>query len=170
MKIARVLALFAFLALPAAFAQSLYVGAEVGQLLRDSGSGLSDISTRNLGAQVGLNFSSLGVRAAVEGNVAAQRLESGSVDALLNLGLFGQSLYFGVGGDAFDLSRLGELETLQTGVGESPFGVHATVGGELRLALFGVFAELQPVYRLSQGGVDESSGFFRTRAGVNIHF
>lgn len=163
----RVFALLAFLALPAAFAQNLYLGAEVGQLLNDSG---SDLSTRNLGAQLGLNFSGLGVRAAVEGNVAAQSLESGSVDALLSLGLFGQSLYFGVGGDAFDLSRLGELETLQTGGADSPFGVHATVGGELRLSLIGVFAEIQPVYRLSTGGVDRSSGFFRTRAGVNIHF
>lgn len=163
----RIFALFAFLTLPAAFAQSLYVGAAVGQLLSESG---SELSTRDLGAQLGLNFSGLGVRAAVEGNLAAQSLESGSVDALLNLGLFGQSLYFGVGGDAFDLSRLGELETLQTDVGESPFGVHATVGGELRLSLIGVFAEIQPVYRLSPGGVDESSGFFRTRAGVNVHF
>lgn len=163
----RIFALFAFLTLPAAFAQNLYVGAEVGQLLTEGG---SELSTRDLGAQLGLNFSSLGVRAAVEGNLAAQSLESGSVDALLNLGLFGQSLYFGVGGDAFDLSRLGELETLQLGGTESPFGVHATVGGELRLSLIGVFAEIQPVYRLSQNGVDESSGFFRTRAGVNIHF
>ena len=167
MKTVRFFALFAFLTLPAAFAQNLYVGAEVGQLLTENG---SELSTRDLGAQLGLNFSSLGVRAAVEGNLAAQTLESGSVDALLNLGLFGQSLYFGVGGDAFDLSRLGELETLQTDGATSPFGVHATVGGELRLALFGVFAEIQPVYRLGQGGVDRSSGFFRTRAGVNIHF
>ena len=167
MKTVRIFALFASLALPAAFAQSLYVGAEMGQLLSEDG---SDLSTRELGAQLGLNFFSLGVRAAVEGNLAAQRLESGSVDALLNIGLFGQSLYFGVGGDAFDLSRLGELETLQVGAVDSPFGVHATVGGELRLSLFGVFGEIQPVYRLSQDGVDRSSGFFRTRAGVNIHF
>lgn len=164
---ARIFVLLAFFTLPAAFAQSLYVGAEVGQLLTENDLGLSE---RDLGAQLGFNFSSLGVRAAVEGNLAAQRLESGSVDALLNLGLFGQSLYFGVGGDAFDLSRLGELETLQAGSADSPFGVHATVGGELRLSLIGVFAEIQPVYRLGQGGVDESSGFFRTRAGVNVHF
>ena len=83
---------------------------------------------------------------------------------------FAQNLYFGVGGDVFDLSRLGELETLQTGGAASPFGVHATVGGELRLSLIGVFAELQPVYRVLSGSVDVGSGFFRTRAGVNIHF
>ena len=163
----RVLALLTVFALPAASAQSLYVGAEVGQLLQDSDLALSE---RSLGAQVGLNVSGLGLRAAVEGNLAAQRLESGSLDALLNVGLFGQSLYFGVGGDAFDLSRLGELETLQTGDGVSPFGVHATVGGELRLSLIGVFAEIQPVYRVLSGDLDVDSGFFRTRAGVNIHF
>lgn len=163
----RVFALLTAFALPAASAQSLYVGAEMGQLLQDSDLALSE---RDLGAQVGLSFSGLGLRAAVEGNLAARSLESGSVDALLNIGLFGQSLYFGVGGDVFDLGRLDELETLQTGGAASPFGVHATVGGELRLSLVGVFAEIQPVYRVLSGDIDVNSGFFRTRAGVNIHF
>lgn len=156
--------------LPIGFAE-WYVGAELGGLLSTN---TADLSSRDLGAQLGVTFSGLGLRAAVEGNLAERSLTSGSLDALLNLSLLGQNLYFGAGADVFDLGQLSTIGTAQAGfgtaLGAGAFGAHAVLGAEVRLSLLGVFGEIQPVYRLGLNGLEESSGFFRTRAGVNIHF
>jgi hypothetical protein len=167
-----VLVLLAGLSLPVAFAQHLYVGTELSQLATRSS---SDLSSRELGAQVGLTFGGIGLRAAVAGNVAARTLESGSLDALLNFPLFGNTLYVGAGADIFDLSQLGTVTPLQAGAVESALesgtlGAHAVAGAEVRLGWFGVFGEVQPVYRLGQGFTLEDTYYLRTRAGLNLHF
>lgn len=167
--VAGLLVLVGF-AFPFGLAQNLYLGAELGQLATSSS---SDLSSRNLGAQVGLNLGGLGLRAAAEGNIAARSLESGSVDALLNLPVLGESaLYLGAGADIFDLSSLGDVSALQTGeaLQASNLGAHAVAGAEVRLGWFGVFGEIQPVYRLEPDYSLGDDYYLRTRMGLNLHF
>ena len=169
------LVLIVGLALPVGFAQ-LYLGAELGELATGYAAGnTADLSNRNVGAQLGLNVSGLGLRAAVAGNLAARSLESGSVDALLNVPFIaGSTLYFGAGADVFDLSQLRTITTQQTGFGAAlqagVFGAHAVAGAEARLGPFGVFGEVQPVYQLGQGFTTQGNPYLRTRAGLNLHF
>lgn len=159
------------LVLPTAgFAQQLYLGAELGQFMMEE---TSELSSRDLGAQLGLTFSGMGLRAAVEGNLAARSLESGSLDALLNLPVFGEStLYLGAGADIFDLSGLGDVSALQAGgaLEASNLGAHAVAGAEVRLGWFGVFGEIQPVYRLEPDYSLGDDYYLRTRMGLNLHF
>ncbi len=175
MKTARkalfALALTAGFALPVGFAQ-VYLGAELGQFM----TGNSDnLSSRNVGAQIGFTSSGFGLRAAAEGNIAARTLESSSFDALLNVPFIaGSTLYVGAGADVLDMGQLRALKAqrvgfenaLQAGV----FGAHAVAGAEVRLGPFGAFGEIQPVYRLGQGATVRDGTYFRTRAGLNIHF
>ena len=156
---------------PAAFAE-VYLGATMS---RPVSTDSSDLSSRNLGAQLGVTLGGVGLRAAVQGNPAERSLESGTLDALLSVPLFGQSLYFGVGADVFDLGQLSTIRTAQAGdfgtaLESGVFGAHAVLGAEVRLSLLGLFGEIQPVYRLGQDGLDRDSAFLRTRAGINIHF
>lgn len=163
------LALLAF-TLPVGSAQRLYLGAELGQFMTGES---SDLSSRNVGAQLGLTFSSLGLRAAVEGNLAERSLASGSLDALLNLPVFGDSaLYLGAGADIFDLTQLGDVSTLQTDGALAPgnLGAHGVLGAELRLGWFGAFGEIQPVYRLEGDYSLGDDYYLRTRMGLNLHF
>ncbi len=169
-----VLALVAGFALPVGFAQ-VYLGAELGQLATSYASNTADLSSRDIGAQLGLNVSGLGLRAAVEGNIAARSLESGSLDALLNVPFVaGSSLYLGAGADILDLSQLRTITAQQTGFSTAlqagVFGAHAVAGAEARLGPFGIFGEVQPVYRLGQGFTVQSNPYLRTRAGLNLHF
>ena len=169
-----VLVLVFGLALPVGFAQ-VYFGAELGQLAASYAAGNSaDLSSRDVGAQLGLNVSGLGLRAAVQGNLAARSLESGSLDALLSLPFIaGSSLYLGAGADILDLSQLRTIAAQQTGFDAAlragVFGAHAVAGAEARLGPFGVFGEVQPVYRLGQATFQDGA-YLRTRAGLNLHF
>ena len=175
MKAFYVLVLVAGFALPAGFAQ-VYLGAELGQVATSYATGnAADLSSRNVGAQLGLNVAGLGLRAAVEGNLAARRLESGSLDALLNVPFIaGSSLYLGAGADILDLSQLRTIAAQQTGFDAAlqagVFGAHAVAGAEARLGPFGVFGEVQPVYRLGQNATLQGGTYLRTRAGLNLHF
>ena len=133
------------------------------------------MSSRKVGAQLGLDLSGLGLRAAVQGNLAARSLESGSLDALLNVPFIaGSSLYLGAGADVFDLSQLRTITTQQTGfetaLQAGVFGVHAVAGAEARLGPFGVFGEVQPVSRLGQNFTLQGGYYLRSRAGLNLHF
>ena len=169
------LLLVAGFAMPVGFAQ-LYLGAELGQLATSYAAGNTvDLGSRDIGAQLGLNVSGLGLRAAVEGNLAARSLESGSLDALLNVPFIaGSALYLGAGADVFDLSQLRTITTQQTGFENAlqagVFGAHAVAGAEARLGPFGVFGEIQPVYRLGQNLTLQGGYYLRTRAGLNLHF
>ena len=170
-KAVAVLFLLAAFFPPAAFAE-VYLGATMS---RPVSTDPSDLSSRDLGAQLGVTFSGVGLRAAVQGNPAEQRLESGTLDALLSVPLFGQSLYFGAGADVFYLSQLSTIRTAQAGdfgtaLEAGVLGAHAVLGAEVRLSLLGIFGEVQPVYRLGPDGLDRDNAFLRTRAGVNIHF
>ena len=175
MKALYVLVLVVGFAMPVGFAQ-VYLGAELGQLATGYTPGSTvDLSSRDVGAQLGLNVAGLGLRAAVQGNLAARSLESGSLDALLNVPFIaGSSLYLGAGADVFDLSQLRTITTQQTGFENAlqagAFGAHAVAGAEARLGPFGVFGEIQPVYRLGQGLTLQDDYFLRSRAGLNLHF
>lgn len=157
------------LALPVGFAQ-VYLGAEFSQLLTRS---TAELSNRDVGAQLGLNLSGLGLRASAQGDLSARSLDTGSVDALLNVPLFGSTFYLGAGGDV-DLNQLVALSTQQTGLDNAlqagVFSAHAVAGAEARLGPFGVFGEVQPVYRLGQGLTVQDTYYLRTRAGFNLHF
>ena len=171
MKAVYVLFLVVGFAMPVGFAQ-VYLGAELGQFMTGNS---DDLSSRNVGAQLGLNLSGLGLRAAVEGNIAARSLESGSLDALLSVPFIaGSNLYIGAGADILDLSQLRAIRTQQTGFENAlqagVFGAHAVAGAEARLGPFGVFGEIQPVYRLGQGSTLQDGTYLRTRAGLNLHF
>jgi hypothetical protein len=166
-----VLVLVAF-TLPVGFAQHLYLGAELAPLLNTRATDYRDL---NVGAQLGLTFGGVGLRLTGEGNLAAATLEAGSLDALLNIPVLGSTVYLGAGADVLDVDGLIALTTLQTGGVEDALqagvlGAHAVAGAELRLGCFGLFGELQPVYRLGEGFALSDSYFLRTRAGLNIHF
>lgn len=158
---------------PISFAQHIYFGAELSQLAKSQD---TNVNNRDLGAQVGLTFGSLGLRTTVEGNIAAQRFNSGTLEALLNVPVLGESsLYFGAGADLFELERLNNLALLRAGGFESALqagslGAHAVAGAEVRLGWLGVFGEIQPVYHLRRGFTLGDDYFLRTRAGLNLHF
>ena len=163
-------ALFA-LALPSAFAQTVYVGVNAG----------SPIFNENfkLGAQVGVNLTpEFEVRASAEGNLRNFQPSMASLDVLTNFFLnvdrltaggdaivgapTNNSLYLGAGIDGYYGKNANSINDAYR------YGAHAIVGAEAMFGRFGVFGELQP------GGVvkrnfTEFKGSFRAKLGVNFH-
>ena len=164
------LTLFA-LALPAAFAQTVYFGVTTG----------TPIFNENfkLGAQAGVNLTpEFEVRVAAEGNLANLHPEMASLDAFYNFFLnvdrltsggdaivgapTNNSLYLGAGVDGYYGKKATRIDRAYR------FGFHGVVGAEAMLGRFGIFGEVQPGIVLGRydGNVKPS---VRARLGLNFH-
>ncbi len=172
MRFVRTLALLVLLALPAAFAQGLYLGVSLGTPLTNQ---ISDITeAAELGAQLGFDvIPYFGARVGLEGNPFSGGLKLVGADLLARtyIPLTYHNIYAGVGVDAFFLTEP-SFEDLQN----ANLSAHAVVGGELRLggpSGFGFFAEVMPSYLIGSDLSDLSnpqSYYLRARGGINYHF
>lgn len=159
------------LLVPAAFAQTVYLGATTG----------TPIFNENfkLGIQAGVNLTpEFEVRAAAEGNLRNLQPNMASLDAFYNFFLnvdrlttggdaivgtpTNNSLYMGGGFDGYYGRRARNLNDAYR------FGAHAIVGGEALLGRFGVFGELQPGFVFPPDW-DDIKPSIRARLGVNFH-
>jgi hypothetical protein len=165
------LTLFA-LALPSAFAQTVYFGVT-------GGTPVFNYNSFKLGVQAGLNLTpEFEVRAAAEGNVANFRPEMASLDAFYNFFLnvdrltsggdaivgspTNNSLYLGAGVDGYYGKNATRIDRAYR------FGFHGVVGAEAMLGRFGLFGELQPGVIVGRYNGDVKPSV-RARLGVNFH-
>lgn len=156
------------LSLPVGFAQEFYLGAVLGSPL-SSADGVSSLTDTELGAQLGINFlPSLGIRAAIEGNPSGGGFELASGDAIfrLYLPLSPNSVYTGVGADAYFPSQPNGVDDLE----DADLAAHVLAGLEFRLGRFGLFAEALPSYVLGEDFSDSDAYYLRARGGLNFHF
>ena len=164
------LALFA-LALPSAFAQTVYVGVTGG----------TPIFNENfkLGVQAGVNLTpEFEVRVSAEGNLSNLQPSMASLDVFTNFFLnvdrltaggdaivgapTNNSLYLGAGIDGYYGKKANGINDAYR------YGAHAVVGAEAILGRFGVFGELQPG-AVVRRDFTELKGSFRAKLGVNFH-
>ncbi len=164
------LALFA-LALPSAFAQTVYVGLTGG----------TPIFNENfkLGAQFGVNLTpEFEVRASAEGNLSNFQPSMASLDVFTNFFLnvdrltaggnaivgapTNNSLYLGAGIDGYYGKKADNIRDAYR------YGAHAVIGAEALLGRFGVFGELQPG-AVVRRDFTNLGGSFRAKLGVNFH-
>ncbi len=169
-KFVIILGLLVLLALPAAFAQGIYLGVSLATPLTNQ---VTDITgAAELGAQLGFDFIPyLGGRVGIEGNPFSGGLKLAGADLLARtyIPLTYHNFYGGVGLDGFYLvepSSLAELQAVN-------LSAHVVVGGELRLggpSGFGFFAEALPSYLVGWDYANPNSYYLRARAGINYHF
>jgi hypothetical protein len=163
----KIALLSALLALPVAFAQQFYLGATLGTPLENEIEDLTD--SFELGAQFGLDFlPGFGVRASAEGNPFNRGLKLGSGAAVFRfyLPLSPNSVYAGVGADAFFSSQPNSVDDLEN----ANLVAHALAGLEFRLGRFGLFAEALPSYIIGQDFSNRNAYYLRARSGINFHF
>ncbi len=164
------LILFA-LAVPSAFAQTVYLGATAG----------TPIFNENfkLGVQAGVNLTpEFEVRVSAEGNLSNLQPSMASLDVLNNFFLnvdrltaggdaivgapTNNSLYLGAGIDGYYGKKADNIRDAYR------YGAHAIIGAEALLGRFGVFGELQPGAVVKRDFTD-LGGSFRAKLGVNFH-
>ena len=164
------LTLFA-LAVPSAFAQTVYLGVAGG----------TPIFNENfkLGVQAGVNLTpEFEVRVSAEGNLSNLQPSMASLDAFTNFFLnvdrltaggdaivgapTNNSLYLGAGIDGYYGKNANSINDAYR------YGLHAVVGAEAMLGRFGVFGELQPG-AVVQRDFTNFKGSFRAKVGVNFH-
>lgn len=159
--------LAALLALPVGFAQGFYIGAIVGTPITGTVTSVTDAA--ELGAQIGIDFiPNVGLRLAAEGNPLNGGLKLGGGDLIIRtfLPLTYNNFYAGLGADVLYATQPASVDELSDG----NLVAHALVGGELRLANVGLFAELIPNYFVGANPTSRSAYFLRARGGVNYHF
>lgn len=166
------LTLFA-LAVPSAFAQTVYVGLTTGTPI------VNKNTNWKLGAQLGVNLTpKFEVRASAEGNLNNLQPNMASLDAFTNFFLnvdrltsggdaivgapTNNSLYLGAGIDGYYGKNANELRDAYR------YGFHAIVGAEAMLGRFGIFGEIQPGAIVKRDFAD-LGGSFRAKFGVNFH-
>lgn len=167
MKIVRHFLFLVLLALPVGFAQHLYLGATLGTPLESEVEAPTDFF--ELGAQVGFDvLPSVGARVVAEGNPFNGGLKLGSGDVLFRfyLPLSPNSVYAGVGADAFFSSQPNSVDDFR----DADLVAHALAGFEFRLGHFGLFAEALPSYIMGQDFSNRNAYYLRARSGVNFHF
>ena len=164
------LTLFA-LALPSAFAQTVYLGVAAG----------TPIFNENfkLGVQAGVNLTpEFEVRVSAEGNLNNLQPSMASLDVFTNFFLnvdrltaggdaivgapTNNSLYLGAGIDGYYGEHANGIDDAYR------YGAHAVVGAEAMLGRFGVFGELQPGAVVEDDFTD-LKGSFRAKLGINFH-
>lgn len=159
------------LALPAAFAQTVYFGVTTGTPIFNE--------DFKLGVQAGLNLTpEFEIRAAAEGNLTNLQPEMATLDAFYNFFLnvdrltsggdaivgapTNNSLYLGAGVDGYYGEHANNINDAYR------YGTHAVVGAEAMLGRFGIFGELQPGI-VFESDWDEVKASVRARLGVNFH-
>ncbi len=166
------LTLFA-LALPSAFAQTVYLGLTTGTPI------VNKNTNWKLGAQLGVNLTpEFEVRVSAEGNLNNLQPNMASLDAFTNFFLnvdrltaggdaivgapTNNSLYLGAGVDGYYGKNASRLNAAYR------YGLHAVVGAEAMLGRFGIFGEIQPGAVVRKDFTD-LKGSFRAKLGVNFH-
>lgn len=164
------LTLFA-LALPAAFAQTVYFGVTTGTPVFND--------DFKLGVQAGLNLTpEFEIRAAAEGNLTNLQPEMATLDAFYNFFLnvdrltsggdaivgspTNNSLYLGAGVDGYYGKHASNIDDAYR------YGFHGVLGAEAMLGRFGLFGELQPGVVVPRDW-EEVKASVRARLGVNFH-
>lgn len=170
MRFVRTLALLVLLAVPAAFAQGLYLGVSLATPLKNQ---ISDITeAAELGAQLGFDFIPyFGARVGLEGNPLSGGLKLAGADLLARtyIPLTYHNIYAGVGVDAFFLTE----PLTPEGYLNPNLSAHVVAGGELRLggpSGFGFFAEVLPSYLVGADYTSRAAYYLRARGGINYHF
>ena len=165
---AKVLLLLLALALPVGFAQQFYLGAALGKALT-SADDVRSLRGAELSAQLGIDFlPSVGVRAALEGDLPSGSFKLASADAILRfyLPLSPSAIYVGAGADAYFSAQPDAVDDFKN----ADLAAHALAGLEFRLGRFGLFAEALPSYALGDDFRNSDSYYLRARSGVNFHF
>lgn len=166
------LALFA-LAVPSAFAQTVYFGLTTGTPI------VNKDTNFKLGGQFGVNLTpEFEVRVSAEGNLENLQPQMASLDLFTNFFLnvdrltsggdaivgspTNNSLYLGVGVDGYYGRNADQLRDAYR------YGFHGIVGAEAMLGRFGLFGELQPGI-VAPRDFDSVIASFRAKFGVNFH-
>ena len=161
------------LALPSAFAQTVYLGLTTGTPIVNKNTNFK------LGAQAGINLTpEFEVRASIEGNLNNLQPNMASLDVFTNFFLnvdrltaggdaivgapTNNSLYLGAGVDGYYGENAKRLSAAYN------YGFHAVVGAEAMLGRFGLFGEIQPGAIIHRDFTD-LKGSFRAKFGVNFH-
>ncbi len=169
----KTLLILFILAIPSAFAQTVYVGVT-------GGTPIVNKSTKwKLGAQLGVNLTpEFEVRVSAEGNLTNLQPNMASLDAFTNFFLnvdrltsggdaivgapTNNALYVGAGVDGYYGKNANELRDAYD------YGFHAVVGAEALLGRFAFFGEIQPG-AIVKRDFTEVGGSFRAKFGVNFN-
>ena len=150
------------LAVPSAFAQTVYFGLTTGTPI------INKDSNFKLGAQFGLNLTpEFEVRVSAEGNLSNFQPQMASLDLFANFFLNVDRLTSG--GDAIVGAPTNNSLYVGAGVdGDYGYGFHGIVGAEAMLGRFGLFGEIQPGI-IAPRDFESVIASFRARFGVNFH-
>lgn len=171
--LAKTLFVLFALAVPSAFAQTVYFGVTTGTPI------VNKDTNFKIGGQFGVNLTpEFEVRVSAEGNLSNFQPQMASLDLFTNFFLnvdrltsggdalvgapTNNSLYLGAGVDGYYGRNADQLRDAYR------YGFHGIVGAEAMLGRFGLFGEIQPGI-VAPRDFDSVIASFRAKFGVNFH-